>query len=80
MSSADAPNEVERPKRPGSLQDAAREFSVSVDSIRRMIAKGEIRAWRYGPPRGRSIVRVDLDEVAALFVLIPTVNNAASSQ
>lgn len=47
---------------------AAERWDVSVDTIRRMIAKGQIRGYRLN----NRIIRVDMDEVDAAFRLIPS--------
>jgi excisionase family DNA binding protein len=43
----------------GSIAQAAAHYDVSRDTIRRMIARGEIYAERLGP----RLIRVDLDSV-----------------
>jgi excisionase family DNA binding protein len=52
-----------------TIQRAASRNSVSVDTLRRRIASGELTAYRLG----NRILRVDLAEVDALFRPIPTV-------
>lgn len=47
-----------------SLAEAAEAHAVSVKTLRRRIADGTITGYRFGP----KIIRVDLDEVAALMV------------
>jgi excisionase family DNA binding protein len=65
----------EFPAQPASIKEAAERFKVSRDTIRRRIASGQLAAYRLGP----KIVRVDLDEVEALFRPIPTVETAKES-
>lgn len=55
--------------RPASVQDAAGRFGVHPITIRRMVARGDIAGYRFGP----RIVRVDLDELERAFRPIPTV-------
>jgi excisionase family DNA binding protein len=50
-----------------TIQRAASRNSVSVDTIRRRIASGELKAYRLG----KRILRVDPNEVDALFRPIP---------
>jgi len=52
----------------GSIDRAALIAGVSARTIRRRIADGSIRGYRFGP----RIIRVDLDEVDALFRRMPT--------
>jgi excisionase family DNA binding protein len=59
------------PPRLESIQEAARRNSISVDTVRRRIASGDLKAYRLG----NRIIRVDLGEVDALFQPIPTVRN-----
>jgi excisionase family DNA binding protein len=51
-----------------TLRRAAERNSVSVDTIRRRIATGELKAYRLG----KRVIRVDLADVDALFQPIPT--------
>ena len=59
------------PRRPEyiSPDDAASRWSVSRDTIRRLIRDGKIKGYRLN---GR-IIRVSIDEVDAAFRPIPTV-------
>ncbi len=50
-----------------SLATAARRTGVSVKTLRRRIAAGELSAYRSG-----RLIRVVASDVDALFVLIPT--------
>lgn len=50
------------------LKEAAARKHVHVDTIRRRVASGELRAYRLG----NRILRVDRAEVDALFQTIPT--------
>lgn len=53
-----------------SLQEASVRLSVSVDTLRDAIARGQLPAFRVGNGRGRLRVRVvDLD---TLMVRVPT--------
>ncbi len=45
----------------GTVQDAANYFALSVDTIRRMISRGDIDARRFGP----KLIRVDLASIEA---------------
>jgi excisionase family DNA binding protein len=56
------------PPRLESIQEAARRNSISVDTVRRRIASGELKAYRLG---GR-ILRIDRAAVDALFRPITT--------
>ena len=47
-----------------SLAEAANAHAVSVKTLRRRIADGSLTGYRFGP----KLLRVDLDEVAALMV------------
>jgi excisionase family DNA binding protein len=53
----------------GTIQRAAERNAISVDTVRRLIARGDLKAYRLG----ERIIRVDLAEVDALFRPIPTV-------
>jgi excisionase family DNA binding protein len=58
-----------------TIQQAARRNSISTDTVRRLIARGELKAYRLG----NRIVRVDLAEVDALFRPIPTTKGRTAS-
>lgn len=45
----------------GTIPEAARQFKVSHDTIRRMISRGEIEAKRFGP----RLIRVNLASIEA---------------
>ncbi|SDS21584.1 DNA binding domain-containing protein, excisionase family [Friedmanniella luteola] len=60
-------------RRLDSIQAAAEAAKVSPITIRRRIASGDLAAYRFGP----RIIRVDLNQVDALFTQIPTGGNAA---
>lgn len=62
-----SPSENDRSARWLSLQDAADLYSVSVSTIRRRIASGDLPAGRCG----RSIIRVKALDVDLLFRTIP---------
>jgi excisionase family DNA binding protein len=59
---------TQQSRRWGSIDRAALIAGVSTRTIRRRIADGSIRGYRFGP----RIIRVDLDEVDALFRRMPT--------
>jgi excisionase family DNA binding protein len=54
--------------RPGTIKVGAQRYGVHPKTIRRMIARGELKAYRLG---SRSI-RIDLDELDAMLRPIPT--------
>lgn len=56
-----------RPPRRVPLSEAADYTGLSIRTIRRYIAQGRLTGYRIGPTR----IRVDLDEVDALFSAIP---------
>jgi excisionase family DNA binding protein len=60
------------PRTPASIKQAAQRGGVHPDTIRRRIADGSLRAWRFGPQQ----LRVDLDDVDVLFRRVPTVGAA----
>ena len=62
------------PARAGSIQQGAALVRVHPDTIRRRIATGELHAYRLG----KQIIRIDLDELEALFSTIPTVGRDSS--
>lgn len=55
-------------RRFGSIAAGAEETDVSTQTIRRMIARGQLPAYRIGP----RLMKIDLDELAALLRPIPT--------
>jgi excisionase family DNA binding protein len=56
-----------------TIQRAAERNAISVDTVRRLIARGDLKAYRLG----ERIIRVDLAEVDSLFRPIPTVRNGS---
>jgi excisionase family DNA binding protein len=58
---------TQQTRRWGSIDRAALIGSVSTRTIRRRIADGSITGYRFGP----RVIRVDLDEVDALFKRMP---------
>ena len=62
------------PGRLGTLQDAAERYATSTRSIRRMISRGNLTAYRLP---GVTSVRIDLDELDAKLRPIPTVDPGA---
>ena len=57
-----------------SQQTAAARWDVSVDVIRRLIARGKLTGYRLN----NRIIRVNVDEVDACFRPIPTVGSSAA--
>ena len=53
-------------------EDAAERWSVSIDTIRKLIAEGKVTGYRLN----NRIIRVDVTEVDAAFRVIPTVRQA----
>lgn len=49
--------------RPASIPDAADRYGVHSTTVRRWISDGRITGYRFGP----RMIRVDLDEIDALF-------------
>lgn len=45
-----------------TIPETARTLNCSVDTVRRMIARGELRAYRYGP----KLIRIDPEDLRAL--------------
>ncbi len=64
MSSTTSRSRRQTPRNYASLAEAAEAHAVSVKTLRRRIADGSLTGYRFGP----KIIRVDLDEVAALMV------------
>lgn len=56
-----------------SLEHAAERTDTSLRTLRRMIARGELTGYRFGP----RMIRVARDEVDGLLNPIPTVDGAA---
>jgi len=56
-----------------SIQDAAKAFGVSVDTIRRRISDGSLPACRLG----KRLIRVRVRDLDRMFSRIPTAGNAA---
>jgi len=59
-----------------SLQHAAEYLGVSVKTVRRMIARGDLPAYRLGP----RMIRVDLGAVDAALRPIPTVRTTETGR
>lgn len=55
----------------GRLTDAAKIANCSEKTIRRYIAQGLLTGYRIGPRQ----IRIDLNELDALFTTIPTAGN-----
>jgi excisionase family DNA binding protein len=66
---------VQAPQELISIQQAARDKSVHPDTIRRRIASGQLRAYRFG----NRLIRVNPSEVDALLRPIPTVSGGGAS-
>lgn len=63
MAPSTTPRSRQKPRNYASLAEAAQAHAVSVKTLRRRIADGSLTGYRFGP----KIIRVDLDEVAALM-------------
>lgn len=50
-----------------TLDETATALRVSRATVRRMIARGDLEAVRFGPPRRGATVRVRVDELARLL-------------
>lgn len=48
------------------LEEAATLYGMSVDTVRRWISSGKVRAYRFGPRR----IRVETDDLESMFVPI----------
>jgi excisionase family DNA binding protein len=57
-----------------TIEAAAIQCSVAQRSVRRWIADGQLPAYRLGP----RLVRIDTDDLDAMFTRIPTVGRADS--
>lgn len=57
------------PSRLGSLSEGAADMNVSTRTLRRMISRGELTGYRFGP----RMIRIDLDELDRLLRRIPSV-------
>jgi excisionase family DNA binding protein len=64
-----------RPQRYASLEDAAAYLGCNTRTVRRQIAAGHLKGYRFGS----RIIRVDLDELDALLKPIPTTGMAELS-
>lgn len=61
------------PRNYEATRSAADRIGVSEKTLRRWIAEGRLRGYRLGP----RMLRVDADEVDALFEVVPTTDPAA---
>lgn len=61
-------------RRLGSIAAGAEQVDVSQNTIRRLISKGELKAYRVGSTR---VIRIDLDELDALLRPIPTAGDSS---
>lgn len=61
------------PRNSLTLTDVSRDYGISERTLRRYIAEGVLPAYRLGP----RLIRIDPDDVAALFERIPTTDPAA---
>jgi excisionase family DNA binding protein len=61
-----------RPHRTETIKQAAERHRCHPRTIRRRIAAGELKAYKFGP----AMLRVDPDEVDALLRPLPTVQSA----
>ena len=57
----------------GSIQAAADRLGCTTRTVRRMISRGDLAAYRVGP----RLIRVDLNEVDNVLRPIPTAGNVA---
>ncbi|MGD7707014.1 helix-turn-helix transcriptional regulator [Microlunatus sp. Y2014] len=57
-----------------SPKQAAAEYGVSVDTIRRRISAGEVTGYRFG----KRLIRVDLNELDAILRPIPSAKVGAA--
>ena len=64
---------VSQTKRFISIADAAQHLDVSLKTIRRRIAAGDLKAYRLG---GSRVLRVNLNELDDLMRPIPTVRTS----
>lgn len=55
------------------IGDSAAYLSVSPKTIRRMVARGELTAYRVGP----KILRIDAEELDAVLRRVPSAGDAA---
>ena len=55
-------------KRTGTIAQVAQTYEVSTKTVRRLIARGDLQAYRLGD----RLIRVDLNEAEALLKPIPT--------
>jgi excisionase family DNA binding protein len=60
--------------RSASLETASQRHELSVKTLRRMIARGELTGYRVG----KRMIRVDLAELDSLLRPIPSARDAAS--
>jgi len=60
-------------KRLVTIADAAEYYGCATKTIRRRISDGTISGFRFGP----RLIRVDLNELDAMAVAIPTAGNLA---
>jgi len=61
------------PRRLVTIADAAEYVGCTTKTIRRRISDGTISGFRFGP----RLIRVDLNELDAMAVAIPTAGNLA---
>ena len=64
----------QRKKDYASIRVAAQYREVSEKTLRRYISEGRLTGYRFGP----RMIRVDLNELDALFRPIPTANGGAA--
>jgi excisionase family DNA binding protein len=68
------PGKTRAPIRHASTAEAAERAGVNRRTILRYVARGQLTGYRVGP----KLVKVDLDEVEALFRRIPAAGNGTS--
>jgi excisionase family DNA binding protein len=61
-------------KRPGTIAQVAQTYGVSTKTVRRLIARGDLHAYRFGS----RLIRVDLNEAESLLRPIPTTASGGS--
>jgi excisionase family DNA binding protein len=55
-------------KRTGTIAQVAQAYGVSTKTVRRLIARGDLQAYRFGS----RLIRIDLNQAESLLRPIPT--------
>jgi excisionase family DNA binding protein len=63
------------PRRLGTINAVAERYDVSPKTVRKLISRGELAAYRLGSTRS---IRVDLDEADELLRPVPTAGGGAA--